>query len=66
MNIQAKPSHLSGVQLDFERKLIEEAREEVRSGLKMDEAEVTAWLAGLDGKEDLPIPELRASRKRAP
>jgi len=66
MTIQAKRSHMTDVQIEIERRLIEEAREEVRSGFRMDKAEVKAWLAGLDGEEDLPIPELRAPRKDTP
>ena len=66
MTIQARRSRSTDEQLHYERKLLEEARDEVRSGWEMDEAEVKAWLAGLDGEEDLPIPELRPPHKITP
>jgi len=66
MTIQARRPNVTNEQIEYERKLLEEALDEVRSGWKMDEAEVKAWLAGLDGDEDLPIPELHPPRKSTP
>ncbi len=45
-----------------ERALLEEARAEFRDGLSMDEAEVEAWLDGLDSNEELPLPAVRHAR----
>ena len=45
-----------------ERARLEEARAEFRNGLTMDEADVEAWLDGLDSDEDRPLPEVRQAR----
>ena len=66
MTIQAKRPDLTDEQIDFERRLLEEALEEVRSGWRLDDAEVDAWLAGLDGEKDLPIPDLHPPLKPTP
>jgi hypothetical protein len=42
-----------------ERELLEQAREEIRSGLSLDDAEVQAWLDGLEADDNLPLPKLR-------
>lgn len=48
--------------LAHERTLIAEARAELDAGLGISGDELEAWLDGLDGDEDLPIPVARPSR----
>ena len=40
-----------------ERKLLDEARDEFRNGVVLDEGEVEAWLDSLDSDEDHPLPQ---------
>jgi hypothetical protein len=53
-----------GVRLDRERAMLDEGREQLRAGLGLDidDPAVSDWLDGLDGEEDLPVPQQTSPR----
>ena len=61
--VMTETAAVRDARLARERADLEEARDELRQGLGLDidDPDVATWLDGLDGDEDLPLPEPRKS-----